>query len=374
MWMKRITVIFGISMALLLALTTLLSAVTPNQPRPAAGAPAAVPTFPPPPAIAQIDFAQRVLHPAGLYTVALPTGWQVSETLNTREGLRTVLANESAQSIVQVDVEQPTRDDDAGPFTLADLDARYNENWLAGSWREYRSWEESSRKRSADDQLLIDFTLNSGGQTFVARQQAWTDGQWLYSVRVVTPDNATDALLHLLAGVATSLQPLHALADTPFHWNAWFDPQQTHFIRYPQDWQLSDSAPGRPASFSGAGASLRIETDALQVADADAAAARTLAQHAGAELLGVQPLEQAEATGFAVTWRARDVDGDSHSGLDLLLNGPAALHVASLRFPGLADLNTEAGAAAEPELAAMMRSFRLLPALADELADANPAG
>ena len=36
--------------------------------------------------------------------------------------------------------------------------------------------------------------------------------------------------------------------------------------------------------------------------------------------------------------------------------------------PGELDLNSEAGAAAEPELDAMMRSFQVVTALAEELA------
>ena len=368
MWMKRITIIFGISMALILALTTLLSAVgrTSQPPAPTA---APVPTFPPPPAVETIDFAQRYLHPGGLFTVAVPGGWQVAESLNTRDGLRAVLDNKAAQSLIQVDVDRPPRSLEAGALTLDDVDARFNQAWLGSSWREYRSWEESSRKRSEDDQLIIDFTLGFSGQTFVARQQAWTDGEWVYSVRVVTPENATSALLHLLGGVADSLHPLKELADTPFHWNAWFDPQYAHFIRYPNSWTLSDSAPGRPTSISGAGASLRIETDAQQIIDEAAAGASVAGRHTGAEILSVSALEQAEAAGYAVSWSGRNVDGDSHSGLDVLLNGPAGqLHVASLRFPGELDLNSEAGAAAEPELDAMMRSFQVVTALAEELA------
>ncbi len=368
MWMKRITIIFGISMAAILALTTLLSAVAPNQPRVVPTA-APVATFPPPPAPESIVFAQRFLHPGGLYTVAVPAGWNVNEAQNTREGLRTVLGNEAAQSLIQVDVDRPPRSNDAGPLTLDVLDARYNDAWLGSSWLEYRDWDESERRRSADERLIIDFTLGHGGQTFVARQQAWTDGEWIYAVRVVTPENATDALLTLLQGTADSLRPLKELADTPFLWNAWFDEQRAHFIRYPQEWTLSDSAPGRPTSISGDGASLRIETDAGQIADAGSAGARVIERHPGAEVLSISALEQVDGSGFSVAWRGRNADGDSHSGFDVLLNGnDEQLHVASLRFPGLTDLNTEGGAAAAPELEMMMRSFRLLPELAAELA------
>lgn len=369
MWMKRITLIFGISMALILALTTLLSAVTPNQPPAAAPEPTPAATFPPPPAIESIAFTRRVLHPAGLYTVAVPEGWEVREAVNTHQGLRTVLENAASQSVIQVDVDRPPASAEGGALTLDILDARFNQAWLGSSWLEYRNWEESERRRSEDERLIIDFTLQHGGQTFVARQQSWTDGEWIFSVRVVTPENATAALLHLLGGTADSLRPLKALADTPFLWNAWFDAERAHFIRYPDSWQRSDSAPGRPTSISGGAASLRLEALEGPVADEAAAAERVLARHSGAEVLSVSALERDTGAAWAVAWSGRDVDGDSHSGLDLLLNGAdGRLHTASLRFPGLSDLNSEEGAAAEPELAQMMRSFRLLPELAAELA------
>lgn len=369
MWMKRITLIFGISMALILALTTLLSAVTPNQPRAAAPEPTPAATFPPPPAVESIAFARRTLHPAGLYTLAVPDGWEIREAVNTNQGLRTVLENEALQSVIQVDVDRPPASTEGGALTLDILDARFNQAWLGSSWLEYRNWEESERRRSADDRLIIDFTLQHGGQTFVARQQSWTDGEWIYSVRVVTPQNATAALLHLLEGTADSLRPLKELADTPFFWNAWFDGERAHFIRYPDTWRRSDSAPGRPTSISGGEASLRLESLDGPVADEAAAAGRVLARHAGAEVLSVSALERETGPAHAVAWSGRDVDGDRHSGLDVLLNDDdGQLHVASLRFPGLSDLNSEEGAAAEPELAQIMRSFRLLPELAAELA------
>ena len=196
MWMKRITIIFGISMALILALTTLLSAVgrTSQPPAPTA---APVPTFPPPPDLASIDFAQRILHPGGLYTVALPTGWEVSEALNTREGLRAVLEDEAAQSLIQVDVDRPPpRSLEVGALTLDDHRRAFQPG-LAG--RQLARIPQLGGKRAANAartaSLLIDFTLGFGGQTFVSRQQAWTDGEWIYSVRVVTPANATDCPL-----------------------------------------------------------------------------------------------------------------------------------------------------------------------------------
>lgn len=370
MWMKRFTYGFGITMAVIMALSVILPAISQNTPQTVQQPPAQptpVPTFPPPPQPETISFDETYLHPSGLFTVAEPTGWEASEPLTTREGVRAVLSNPEAQSIIQVDVDKPAAETEAA-LTLDDVDSRLDDAWLGSSWRQYSSWNESSRERTEDDRLVIDFELTSNNQTYVARQEAWTDGDWIYSVRVVTPENATDTLLYLLDGMADSLQPQKAFAGTPFDWNAYFDPQDTHIIRYPSDWTLSDSAPGRPTSITGADAVLRVEAEAETTIDSeDAASAWVENARSGAQILSVEPVTRADSEGYAVAYSTRTVDGDSESGLALLLNGPDnKLHVANLRFPGNAvDLNAADAQEAHSDLISVLNSFTVMPGLAD---------
>jgi hypothetical protein len=221
--------------------------------------------------------------------------------------------------------------------------------------------------RTDDDKLQMDFALTAQNQQYVARQLAWTDGEWLYSVRVVTPDNATDALRFVLTGVADSIVPNQVFASTPFSWNAYHDAVYNHIVRFPNTWTVADSADGRPASISGPNSEvLRVEAQAdASAADADAARAWLEAARPGATVLNVTPVSRAGGDGFAVSYRFTNVDGEAQSGLAVLLNGAdGALHSANLRFLGSdVDLTTDAGRAAQPELAQIMDTFLILPPL-----------
>ncbi len=371
--MKRLTVAFGIIMAAVMALsvvlptmgrsTTTQSSVQPTQ--------VPVPTFPPPPDTAAITFDNVYLHPSGLYSVAQPTGWPASQPESTDTNARSTFTNPGAQSVIQVDVETLLRD---APLTLDDVDARYTQAALGSSWSNYSSWRETgSRVRTEDGKLQMDFALTAQNMQYVARQLAWTDGEWLYSVRVVTPDNATEALRFVLNGVAASIVPNKLFAGTPFGWSAYHDTVYNHIVRFPKTWTVADSAAGRPASVSGpAGEVLRVEAQAgVSVADADAARAWAEAARPGATVLNVTPVSRTGGDGFAVAYGFTDADGEAQSGLVVLLNGAdGALHSANLRFLGSSvDLTTDAGRAAQPELAQIMDTFAILPPLTPAAAE-----
>lgn len=352
--------IMGLSAIMpLLSQNTLNNQQTQVEPTP-------LPTLPPPPDTSTITFEQTYLHPSGLFTVAEPTGWTSSQPETTSDNVRALFSNTDAQSIIQVDVTQlPAAD---GPVTLDDVNAYFTDTYLSSSWRNYTNVNTSSREQ-VDDSLVLDFSMSANNQTYVARQKSWTDGEWVYSVRVVTPSNATNALIYLLDGVAASIQPQKEFYGTPFSWKAYFDQQDTSIIRFPSNWILADSAPGKPASIEGGNATtLRVETEAdAAVASEDAARAWVESSRAGANVLSVKPVTRDGIEGYSVAYSFRTVDGDSTSGLAVLLNGPdAKLHVANLRFPGAdVDLNASEEVAAHSDLLQVMNSFTVLPDLAN---------
>ncbi len=369
MLMKRMTYIIGFGLVAILGLSTILPLLSTNVTTPIQQAPVeptALPTFPPPPDPSTITFDETYLHPSGLFTVAEPNGWSPSQPLTTQEQVRAVFSNTQQQGVIQVDVDRPASAGEAA-LTLDDVDARFNDSWLSASWREYTSWEESSRERE-DDRLVIDFALGLRGQTYVARQTAWTDGDWIYSVRVVMPENATNSLLYILDNVANSLKPNKAFAGTPFNWNAYFDPQATHVIRYPAEWDLADSAPGRPASIQGNGSAvLRVEAQSdTQISSEEEA--RTWAEQlrSNVSVLSVEPVSRDDSEGYSVAYSYRTVDGDAQSGLALLLNGPEdQLHVANLRFTGNeVDLNAAEVDEQYSNLLDVLDTFTIMPELA----------
>jgi hypothetical protein len=292
---------------------------------------APVPTFAPPPAdLGAISFDQYFLHPTGLFMIAQPTGFGATEPSSQPTIAQVNMVNQDVFSVIDAYVEDPLV-----AIIPAELDARFNQSTLAQSWSLFNDWEELSRRMEGDT-LLIDFQVEFQRQTYVARQRVWTDGEWIYVVRVLAPDNATDYLIYLLDGLSSSLQPFKFFAGTPFSWQAYYDHLVSHIIRYPTGWTVTDSAPGRPTSITGTnGEALRVETQpGTTIPDDEAARAWVESQRSGATVLSVVPIIRGEASGFSVAYAFTTADGAPQSGLAVLLNGPdGTLHAANLRFP-----------------------------------------
>lgn len=397
---KRLSIILGVFMAIVLiagAIIPLISdptATTTTQTTNPTTAP--VPTFPPPISdYSTISFDQVYLHPSGLFTIGQPTGWVVSQPNTTSNLAQIQMINNSALSVIDTYVEDP-----GVPVTPEQLSDRFSDDVIAASWTQFTNYDETNRSLQ-DDTLVIDFvTRVANGQTYVARQNVWTDGNWIYVVRVLVPENATDLLRFLLENMRASLTPFTTFAGQPFNWTAYYDSATSHIIRFPNTWTVTDSAPGRPASISGeGGVNLRVETRA-NAAVADEAAASALVENelSGATILSVEPVERGGNSGFSVAYAFTDIEGAAHSGLAVLLNNDnGALHIADLRFRARqVDLNAVSAGAANSgaaeataeatetvaadggqyaDLKLVMDSFQILPPLnlsAASLPDATP--
>ncbi|HVU12012.1 MAG TPA: hypothetical protein VHD90_12080 [Phototrophicaceae bacterium] len=318
-----------------------------------------VATFPPPPSnLDAITFDKAYLHPSGVFSIGDPDGWDPSQP-NMGPGIAQInLTNNDALSVVDTYIEDT-------PITTDQLSNHFSESVIAASWSNFTTWQESSRQMQGD-KLIIDFTVTLTGRTFVARQEAWTDGQWIYVVRVLVPDNATDLLRYLLDNFVKSFAPQTEFEGSPLDWNGFYDPDSSHIIRYPSDWKITDSAAGRPTSISsGEGIFLRVETrDNTSVADQNAATTLVSGLRSGVKIVSVKPVTRLLGQGFSVAYSYPTVDGSQQSGLTVLLNGPDdKLHIADLVFPASGvDLNqvvlsvppsanatAEATAAATPE-------------------------
>lgn len=330
---RRAAIILGIFMAVVLVGGVFLQIFQSTIP--ATGPtvdPTAIPTptFPPPvTSFDSITFDQQYLHPSGMYAIGLPTGFTVSSPSNARGLAQVNLSNEGTLSVIDAYVEDP-----GIPVTADDLSGRFTQETLAASWSRFNRWSELSRRRDGD-QLLIDFEVTFNRQIYAARQRVWTDGEWIYVVRVLTPDNATNYLRYLLDGVSGAITPFKQFAGTPFEWNAYYDILNNSIIRYPGTWTLTDSAPGRPASIQGpSGEALRVETrPGVTVEDEAAAEAIVLAERSTATILSVAPAERGSLSGYAVAYRYTTADGEPFSGYALLLNSETGLQMANLRFP-----------------------------------------
>jgi hypothetical protein len=320
-----------------------------------------IPTLPVPiDDLESISFDRTYFHPSGLFSVAEPSGWDSTQPLTNTDTARVTMTNSAALSVVEVSVVEPG----ALVASLDELDARYTTEYLRQSWSRYQNERETARRRE-NDKIVIDFEMTLQRQNYVARQVAWTDGEWIYEVRVVTPENATDTLVYVLDNVIPTLHPNKQFAGTPTEWNAYHDTTSEAFIRYPADWTLEDSAEGRLASISGsAGEVLRVENEVDTVVTDDAEArAWVEANVDGAHIVSVESVTRGENEGFAVSYNYADIDGESNSGLAVLLNGADnALRVANLRFPEAdVDLNSAGAQESYGSLVMVMDTFMLLP-------------
>ncbi len=339
---KRASIYLGVFLAIVMGAGAILPLLRSNGSSPTTVEPTVtvIATFPPPPAdFNSISFNQVYLHPSGIFSIGQPDGWTASQPNKGQSIAQVNLINNDQLAVVDAYVEAPTT-----PITPDELSAHFSEAVINASWANFSTWEETNRSMDGD-RLVIDFSVVLQQRTFVARQIIWTDGTWIYVVRVLVPENATDYLRYLLDNFVTSLDPQTEFQGTPLEWSAYYDPDVSHIIRFPADWSVTDSAPGRPTSITSAEGStlLRVESRAnTSIADEAAATAYVESERSGINVVSVAPVTRDLGQGFSVAYSYTNVDGDQQSGLSVLLNGPdGTLHTANLLFSASnIDLNT----------------------------------
>lgn len=340
---RRISLVLGGFMALVLIAGVILPLFQSNTTTTTADVPdptdIPTPTFPPPVTdFSAIALDQLYLHPTGLYTIAQPTGWTVTSPA-TQQGVAQVGMNNAQNlSVIDAYVQQPS----TPVTTLDEVSAILTRDALAQTWTRYNNWTETNR-RIENERLLIDFAITFSRTQYVARQVSWTDGTYIYSVRVVVPANGTELLRYLIEALPPTLQLNGQLAVAPFEWQSYYDYSTNAIVRFPQTWTVQDSAPGRTASILSAdGAALRLDFQPLTGA-LDEAAARAYVQAAlpNATIASVAPITRDSASGFSVTYSYTNADGEPFSGQSVLLDNAGTLSAANLRFAGAnIDLNS----------------------------------
>ncbi len=364
---QRLTVAFGVSMAFLMAITLFLPGLTPDQTtmvdEPPSTPSPPPPTFPPPITdFGSISFDEDYLHPSGLFAVGVPSGWVPGNPANNGQQASISMNNSAAVSVIEASVEAPPE-----PITSEEeLGAYFTTSRLSSSWTRYASWEELSR-RFEDDRLIIDFVLTQNQREFLAQHVAWTEGNWIYSARVITPTNARDLLFHMRDEMVGQIKPNIRFMDTPVGWEAYFDEIDQHILRYPDDWRQTDGDNGTPASFeSGTSAlALIVSADEMTIDGEDAAQAWVEARRNDASVVSVEPVERNGGSGYGVAYSYSNPDGESLSGYAVLLNGDdGQLHWLDMRIPAAAvDLNSDDIPAEYVDVAQAVGTFSLITGL-----------
>lgn len=375
---QRAYVYFAVFMAVLLGASLIFPALQDNT-QTQEIEPTVVPTPTLPAPITDFDtisFNQRYFHPSGLFTVAQPSGWEPGNPSNNGVQAQINMRNQAILSVIEAYVEVP-----AAPVAdLAGLESHFSESMLDAGWRSYSEWRETGRRRDeANNRLVIDFELEQGQQTYLARHVAWTDGSWIYVVRVVTTPNMLDLLLFLIDQLPPTLQPEKLFADSPVGWTSYYNPQGGEIIRHPSTWTITDGRPGFPVSIEGmTDETLRIEVP-VETTIADEVAARAYVEQLrpAVTINMVEAVQRNGGTGFAVSYNSTTLEGEGESGLTVLLNGEdGLLHAASVRIPAASlDLNNlaDGSAPAAVEAANVMDSFNLTSGLDLPVPTATPS-
>ncbi len=338
---QRIAYVFGISMAVLMAVSLIFPAIISNQTTTVEVEPtntAPPPTFPPPLTdFSSISFnEQDYLHPSGVVAVSVPTGWEVVPPgpAGPTGGVNLNLNSESNDSTIQVSVEAPPQE----LTTTESISAYLPAARLEGAWAGTRflGGVDELRRDIEGDRLLVEFALQDSQQReFFARQASWTDGDWLYSVRVAVPENAVDLLDFLLDPMIDAVKPQRQFQDTPLTWTAYFDEEVNHILRYPTGWTQTDGGAGVPTSFSTpTGLQVQVASSEETIESEEAALAWVEGVRGGIDAEEAQPVERSGGSGYAVTYTYTNPDGEIRDGYAVLLNGEEGLlHTAVALLP-----------------------------------------
>lgn len=366
---KTLTYVIGIIMTIAMVGSLILPMLSSNigqaEIDAEAGRPTPLPepTPPPPPDTASISFDRAFLHDSGLFTIGAPTGWSPSTGSNTADELRASLTNGELLSVVEVRISK----NHTGLADSEALSAFLDNTWLGQTWSGYSRWDETSRKITDDGIVQIDFNLSRGRSHMIGRQESWLEGGDIYSVRLVMAENASRELKFILRGVVGSIKRLPIYADAPFGWQAYFDNTDKHIVRYPSEWELTDAAEGLPATIVGEGASLVLSTVDVAVGSEEEAIDWMQTWRSGVTARSVESVEVDGNAGFKVSYRHSTLDGETESGLAIMLNGTDnRLHVANLRLNNINEDLLAVDPSEFPWLAAI-DSFRLVPDLQADL-------
>lgn len=369
-WQRRITIFLGVLLSFAVAAGSFVgfiqqSLITNSQQQQTQPTDTPAPTVPAPvTSFDDISFDTTYLHPSGLFTLDIPSGWQPQNNFSTTGEAQATLENPAQLSVMEVRVIRPTADQAID--SPDDLNGIFNENWLQQSWREYSSWDIDSRTVSEEDgTLTMDFSLVQRGQDYIARQIAFADETWVYTVRVVTPSNASEYLRYVLENAVDNFDPIDRYIGTRLEWDGYFDGQAQHLIRFPDTWNVTDSAPGAPASIVGNDVQLRVETTDTLIESEDAATTYVEGLQSGTTVTSVESIEQFGTTGYSVAYERSTLDGATNSGLVYLLQGSEQTHVANLLLTAAngVDLNNDEAAAAYEDTLNALNTFALFPEL-----------
>ncbi len=379
---RRLATAIGTVIALMIVFTFVLSLINPGvvttddfEDFPTF-TPAGV-EFPPPDPNPALDGEPPYVHSSGYFQTFRPFGtdWTVAEdsTAQSDTVLSVVFQSSERLAVVHNYIRRGVEVE-----SVQSLDQEYlTEAHFAESWIDYESWEETSRT-VGEDSVTTEFALVSEGAEYLGRDiTRLGEGSWTFVTRIVVPGNNPGLLDTLESYVVPAFVGYPQLQALPQEWPAFADHEFGYLFKRPNEWQRVAGGAGSPATFTpsrDADAGLvRVWAEGDRALDGASDAEAWLVELVpDAEVIGIDPLVQGEASGFQVAYSFRDLDGDPRSGLFVALQREDGAALAANLQVRETDVNLLEGAALEGALAdarrAVVEGFIPLPQV-----DAAPA-
>ncbi len=221
-------------------------------------------------------------------------------------------------------------------------DELFTEVYFNTEWGQYKSWRYTNRE-VANGLITIEFALEDDRNEllkYISRQISWLEGNWLYTIRIVVPNNNPVLLDRLFELTSPTMIGYQNIAIFPLlGWTEFSDPSQRMMIKLQEVWTQIGGSTGRPITYAGATLTegyevtiQRVPGQPLQSLEAAQAWLTTFRE--GISIIEGRPTAQTFAQGYWFSYTYNTIEGDPVSAAASLLNDTDGnLYFAELRAP-----------------------------------------
>jgi hypothetical protein len=313
------------------------------------------------------------LHPSGLFSIPRLLGWDAAanaEQTSPPNGVSqatevgNTFINGTLLSVVHAYVNtDPTRKIGTGQ----DLDKYWDSKQLDSAWSNFKGgYKELNRTLTSDNISKINFELYLDGKTYLARQVARMQDDWMMVLRLVVPNNNPDLLDKLENAIVPKYHLWKAEASSPANWKSISDPDSGYFIKLAANWSVTDGAPGKLYSANGPSGpytfTLQTHVESGSVRSPDEVTAWLNKNIPSASVLTVKAESRSDLSGYSASYNNPDADGNKRSGVATLLNANGQIYVINFQSTARElNLLDDATAKTVPELDTIRGTFLHIP-------------
>ncbi|HVO41092.1 MAG TPA: hypothetical protein VMT34_00640 [Aggregatilineales bacterium] len=314
------------------------------------------------------------IHPSGLFSLPHLLGWNQAPSaeqanLPTGSSPVTEMGNTFINSTLLSVVHSYINNDPTRKIANSqDLDRYWDKTQLDSAWRNFTGgYKELNRRVNSDGLSTINFELYLEGNTYLGRQLAQMQDNWMLVLRLVVPNNNPDLLDKLQAIIIPRYHLWIQEVAIPSDWQSIVDPVDGYVVRLTPTWKVNDGSSGKPFLATGTAGpynfTLTTRADEGSVKSQDDVKNWLKANIPAASILTIKEEKRNDLTGFTASYSNPDADGNKRSGVVTLLSGTGRVY--TLNFQSTArelNLLDDATVKTVPELEQIRGTFLDIPA------------